>query len=159
MNVSVHRVDYLDAADRLNLIRLMDEYARFDMGDGRPDVRSLPDQLHAFPTAFSVLAHADERSVEAVGLINCMFGFSTFMGKRLVNIHDVIVTESFRGQGVVAAMLSEVEQIAREADCCRLTLEVYEDNRSARRAYAKYGFTGDPAHPDVHTLFLRKTLS
>ncbi len=79
------------------------------------------------------------------------------MQKKLVNIHDVIVTDSHRGRGVVAEMLAKVEMIAREANCCRLTLEVYEDNPSARRAYAKYGFTGDPTHPDVNTLFLRKT--
>ena len=157
MNISVHRVDYQDDLHRENFIRLMDEYVRFELGEDRPDVRSIPDQLHEFATAFSVLAFTESEPHRAVGLVNCLFGFSTFMQKQLVNIHDVIVTESHRGCGVVAEMLSEVEAIAKEADCCRLTLEVYEDNQPARRAYAKYGFTGDPTHPDVNTLFLRKT--
>ena len=40
------------------------------------------------------------------------FGFSTFKSRRLVNIHDVIVTETHRGQGVSAALLDAVEEIA-----------------------------------------------
>jgi ribosomal protein S18 acetylase RimI-like enzyme len=76
----------------------------------------------------------------------------------LVNIHDVIVTDRFRGHGVAAAMLNEVERIARRRDCCRLTLEVYEDNVPARRAYEKHGFIRDPSHPDVDVHFLRKPL-
>lgn len=158
MKISVHRVDYQNDLHRECFIRLMDEYAKFELGNDRPDVRSLPDQLDEFPTAFSVLAFTDVEPKHAVGLVNCLFGFSTFMRKQLVNIHDVIVTDSHRGRGVVAEMLAKVEVIAREAGCCRLTLEVYEDNQPARRAYAKYGFTGDPVHPDVNTLFLRKTL-
>ncbi|MEM1067276.1 MAG: GNAT family N-acetyltransferase [Planctomycetota bacterium] len=158
MTVTARRVDYHVESDRKNLILLMDEYAKFELGDDRRDFQSLPDQLIKFPTAFSVLGFADDSEAQAVGLVNCMFGFSTFMGKQLVNIHDAIVTETHRGQGVVNIMLEEVERIAREAGCCRLTLEVYEDNTPARRAYAKNGFTGDPVHPDVHTLFLRKLL-
>lgn len=75
-----------------------------------------------------------------------------------MNIHDVIVTEAHRGHGVSAALLNAVEEIAVEHDCCRLTLEVYTDNTSARRAYQKYGFTRDPEHPDVDVWFLRKPL-
>lgn len=158
MSIRVQRVDYRDESDRKNLIRLIGEYIRFELGHEPPHVQGLPDQLADFPTAFSVLAFDDSQNGDAIGLINCMFGFSTFKGKRLVNIHDVIVTESHRGKGIASKMLNLVEQIALEADCCRLTLEVYEDNPAARRAYEKYGFTGDPVHPDVHTLFLRKSI-
>ena len=155
----VHRVDYHNELHRRNLVQLMDEYTKFELGEKRRDVSTLPDQLAEFPTAFSVLAFDESDAEQAIGLINCLFGFSTFAGKRLVNIHDVIVTESHRGRGVVADMLAEVERIALEADCCRLTLEVYEDNQPARKAYAKFGFAGDPEHPDEHTLFLRKPLA
>ena len=57
-----------------------------------------------------------------------------------------------------AELLGAVEQIAVEHDCCRLTLEVYDDNASARRAYQKYGFVRDPDHPELDVWFLRKPL-
>lgn len=134
------------------------EYAMHEMGHDPPELHRLPERLAEFSTAFSILAYEESRSAP-IGLINCFFGFSTFKSQLLVNIHDVIVTETHRGRGVSAALLTAVEQIAVEHDCCRLTLEVYTDNTSARRAYQKYGFTRDPEHPDVDVWFLRKTLS
>jgi ribosomal protein S18 acetylase RimI-like enzyme len=42
--------------------------------------------------------------------------------------------------------LRAVEEQARTAGCCRLTLEVRADNEVARRLYQSYGFQpGDPA--------------
>ncbi len=123
-----------------------------------PDMSDLPQQLASFPTAFSLLAYADSDQTVAVGLVNCFFGFSTFAGRSLVNVHDVIVTEKHRGKGVSGAMLEAVERIAVEHDCCRVTLEVLADNTPALRAYQKQGFSRDPAHPHTDTIFLRKSL-
>ncbi len=153
----VKRVDYQDAKDAADLLRMLREYARFENCD-RPELDEIPVKLAGFPTAFSVLAYAEPSQLEVIGLVNCFFGFSTFQLRPLVNIHDVIVTSRFRGQGVAAAMLDEVEHIARTHDCCRLTLEVYADNAPARRAYGKHGFTRDPSHPDIDVHFLRKAL-
>ena len=159
MRIRTKQVDYRDRQDAADLIRLLSEYARLETGDGVPDLSGLPGQLADFPTAFSVLAYADTDPPSAIGLVNCFFGFSTFLGKRLVNVHDVIVTAEQRGQGVSGAMLEAVQQIAKANDCCRMTLEVYADNTPALRAYAKHGFTRDPAHPSVDSIFLRKSLS
>jgi ribosomal protein S18 acetylase RimI-like enzyme len=157
MSFSVKQVDYRDHQDAADFVLLLREYARFEQCD-RPALKELPAKLADWPHAFSVLAHADSSDRRPVGLINCFFGFSTFQLRPLVNIHDVIVTGDFRGRGVAGRMLEEVERIARTCDCCRLTLEVYGDNGPARRAYEKYGFTRDPAHPDVDVHFLRKSL-
>jgi GNAT superfamily N-acetyltransferase len=157
MHFPVKQVDYQDPKDSADLTGLLREYAQFERCD-RPELSQIPEKLAGFPTAFSVLAYADRSRVEAVGLTNCFYGFSTFEMRPLVNIHDVIVTDRFRGQGVAAAMLSEIERMARSRGCCRLTLEVYEDNIPARRAYEKYGFIRDPSHPDVDVHFLRKPL-
>jgi GNAT superfamily N-acetyltransferase len=136
---------------------MMREYASFENCD-RHELSEIPTKLAEFPTSFSVLAYTGPNEGDVIGLTNCFFGFSTFAMRPLVNIHDVIVTTRFRGQGVVAVMLNEVERIARARDCCRLTLEVYANNDSARRAYKKYGFDCDPSHPNVDVLFLRKGL-
>lgn len=132
MTFSVKQVDYQDSSDAADLLRMLREYARFEACD-RPELSEIPAKLAEFPTAFSVLAYSEPSHREVIGLINCFFGFSTFQIRPLVNIHDVIVSDRFRGQGVASAMLKEVERIARERDCCRLTLEVYADNDSARR--------------------------
>jgi GNAT superfamily N-acetyltransferase len=158
MRFPTKRVDYADPHDSADLVRLMCEYARLETGESDPDLGRLVGQLADFPTSFSVLAYDEPEQRTAIGLVNCFFGFSTFTGRRLVNLHDVIVTEKHRGKGVSSAMLRVVEQIAIEHDCCRLTLEVYAENAPAMRAYQKQGFMRDPAHPDTDTLFLRKPL-
>ena len=65
----------------------------------------------------------------------------------------------WRGTGISQRLLAAVEQLAREQNCCKLTLEVLDGNVAARRAYAKYGFDGyqlDPAFGNA--LLLQKTL-
>lgn len=157
MNFPVKQVDYSDPDDVSDLLLLLREYARLEDCD-RPELSELPHKLAQFPTAFSVLAYAEPTRRQAIGLTNCFLGFSTFRMRPLVNVHDVIVTSEFRGRGVALAMLREVERIAKDKDCCRLTLEVYADNLPARRAYEKFGFTRDPSRPDVDVHFLRKAL-
>jgi GNAT superfamily N-acetyltransferase len=157
MPLATKRVQYDDPRDAADLVRLLSEYARHE-GHSTARLDERPRQLAEFPTAFSVLAYSDAEHRVAIGLVNCFFGFSTFTGRRLVNVHDVIVTESHRGRGVSGVMLEAVERIAMDHDCCRLTLEVYADNEPALRAYLKHGFTRDPARPAVDVYFLRKTL-
>jgi ribosomal protein S18 acetylase RimI-like enzyme len=95
-----------------------------------------------------------------IGMIICMEGFSTFSCQPLLNIHDVIVKPEYRGQGVSKMMLAKAEEIAIELGCCKLTLEVLQNNTAARTAYTKFGFAGyqlDPLMGDA--LFLQKKLS
>ncbi|WGL17585.1 GNAT family N-acetyltransferase [Microbulbifer bruguierae] len=139
--VDILIADYRDARHGADLLALMDAYARDPYGGGEPLAevchRELLERLAAFPGAFSVLAYRDG---QAVGLTNCFMGFSTFMCRPLVNIHDVVVSEAARGAGVCTRMLDKVAAVARERDCCKVTLEVLENNHPARAAYRKCGF-------------------
>lgn len=66
----------------------------------------------------------------------------------MVNVHDVVVKEQFRGLGL-SQMLQKVEERARQRGCCKITLEVLEGNALAQSAYRKFGFDDsvfDPAH-------------
>ena len=77
----------------------------------------------------------------------------------MINIHDVAVISEFRGLGISQRMLLEVEKIAREKGCCKITLEVLEGNEVARAAYLKYGFDGYELDPVLgKALFWQKTL-
>jgi ribosomal protein S18 acetylase RimI-like enzyme len=72
----------------------------------------------------------------------CFIGFSTFYGKRFVNIHDLIVLPKYRNQGVAHRLLKAVEAKALRMDCCKLTLEVRVDNEKGMRLYERRGFSG-----------------
>ena len=143
------RADYHDPVHADALVRLLDAYAQDPAGGGEAlsefAKTHLVAALAARPQAFSVLAFSGD---EAVGLVNCIEGFSTFACRPLVNIHDVAVLASHRGQRVAEQMLALVDDIARERGACKLTLEVLAGNASAVRLYERVGFAGyqlDPA--------------
>lgn len=129
---------------------LLNHYAQDPMGGGHALsadlLQQLPAELAKRPHAFSVLAFVGG---EPAGLVNCFEGFSTFACRPLVNVHDVVVKEPFRGLGLSQKMLQKVEEIARQRGCCKITLEVLEGNAVAQSPYAKFGFSAgmfDPAH-------------
>ena len=143
------RADYHNPVHASALVLLLDAYARDAAGGGEPlsdfAKSHLVKELAARPQAFSVLAFA---GAQPVGLINCIEGFSTFACRPLVNIHDVAVLPSHRGQRVGEQMLALVDEIARERGACKLTLEVLQGNASAIRLYERVGFAAyqlDPA--------------
>ena len=119
------QADYHNPVHADALVQLLDAYATDPAGGGEALTtfakENLVKELAARPQAFSVLAYAGE---QPVGLINCIEGFSTFACRPLVNVHDVTVMASHRGQRVAEKMLVLVEQIARERGACKLTLEV-----------------------------------
>ena len=160
MTIEVVLADYRDSAQAAALVELLDGYARDPAGGGTPlsaQVRAeLPAALAARPQAFSVLAYDNG---QPVGLINCVEGFSTFACRPLVNVHDVVVTPSHRGQRLAQRMLEKVEQEARARGACKLTLEVLSGNVSARKAYEREGFADyqlDPAFGSA--MFMQKKL-
>jgi ribosomal protein S18 acetylase RimI-like enzyme len=157
----VCQAHYEDTAHAAALVRLLDAYAQDVAGGGQPlgdfAKANLPAALAARPQAFSVLAFD---GADAVGLVNCFEGFSTFACKPLVNVHDVVVLASHRGQGVGEQMLVLVEQIARQRGACKLTLEVLQGNLSAMKLYERIGFVGYQLDPAMgRAQFLQKWLT
>lgn len=149
MTISILQADYLDPVHAHAIEMLLDAYAQDPMGGGEalnPEARStLVAELARRPHAFSVLAFVDG---EPAGLVNCFEGFSTFLARPLVNVHDIAVLPAFRGRGLSRLMLDCVERISRERGCCKLTLEVLSGNTLAQTAYRNFGFAPyslDPA--------------
>lgn len=147
--LQVFRADYSNPAHSAALVSLLDAYARDPMGGAHPlsdfARANLVACLAARPQAYSVLAFAGD---VPVGLVNCIEGFSTFACEPLVNVHDVAVLASHRGQGVAEKMLALAETIARERGACKMTLEVLQGNTGADRLYRRLGFANyelDPA--------------
>ncbi|GMG86481.1 GNAT family N-acetyltransferase [Biformimicrobium ophioploci] len=139
--LQVNLADYADPADARLVVELLDAYARDPMGGGEPLPESTREELvpglQSMPGAFSLIGYVDG---EPAGLVNCFMGFSTFVARPLVNIHDVVVLPQFRGRGLSAAMLHKVDEVARSRNCCKVTLEVVQGNLPAKAAYRSVGF-------------------
>lgn len=128
------------------ILHILNSYANDPMGMNaplHPEVKhNLITEMNSFPGTLCLLAFEGEKPA---GLANCFYGFSTFNAKKVLNIHDLAVAPGFRGRGIGNELLKAVEKKARETDCCKVTLEVREDNR-ARKLYERSGFTyGNPA--------------
>jgi ribosomal protein S18 acetylase RimI-like enzyme len=148
-SVHVCRADYANPSHGAALVTLLDAYAQDPMGGGHAlsdfAKANLVAALAARSQAYTVLAFEGD---VPVGLVNCIEGFSTFACKPLVNVHDVAVLVSYRGQGVAEKMLVLAETIARQRGACKLTLEVLQGNAGADRLYRRLGFANyelDPA--------------
>jgi ribosomal protein S18 acetylase RimI-like enzyme len=148
MNIEVKIADYLDKEQSIDIGYLLDAYSKDQMGGSQPlpeSVRSnLANELSKLPHAFSIICYVNNKPA---GLVNCFEAFSTFKCKPLINIHDVVVVNEFRGLGLSQPMLSKVEEIAKLKGCCKITLEVLEGNKVAQKSYIKFGFAGYELDP------------
>lgn len=156
----VASLDLDDSAQAFAFLELLDHYARDPMGGGtglKPEVKSrLVAELRGLPHFHGALAWQDG---EALGLINCFLGFSTFAARPLLNVHDIVVRDGRRGAGIGQALLAWAEGRARELGCCKLTLEVLANNHRALASYQRADFAPyvlDPAAGQA--LFLQKGL-
>jgi len=136
------------------ILKITDEYARDPMGMGKPlsdEVEaSLIQSLKTFGGSIHFIAFMNS---EPAGIANCVYGFSTFYASKVLNVHDLVVCSKYRGNGIGAALLGAVERKAKEENCCKVTLEVREDNR-AKNLYERFGFSeGEP-----RMLFMEKMM-
>jgi ribosomal protein S18 acetylase RimI-like enzyme len=156
---TIRTADLDDPDDRRSIVEVLDSYASDPIGGGEPlsdEVRvRLPDALRNHPTSRVFLALADE---VPVGLAVCFVGLSSFKARPLLNIHDLAVVPAWRGRGVGMALLKAVEAHARATGCCKLTLEVQDDNARARALYERAGFGDAIVGQSRPTRFLAKAL-
>ena len=161
MDFRIEHVDYSNQIQTKHLIQLLNEYACEPMGGGKPIPAELNETLinglRDFPTAFSLLVYCDGTPV---ALSNCFYGFSTFAAKKLINIHDLMVSKEFRGNGLSTLLLHEIEKIAGDNDCVKITLEVLSNNEIAKNSYKKFGFEGYELDPEGgQAIFWQKKLA
>lgn len=163
-SVRILQANYRDPLHAKAIVALLDAYAKDPAGGGTPlsdfAKANLVQELAKRPQAFSVLAFDVTTDGDVpVGLANCIEGFSTFACKPLVNVHDVVVLGSHRGQRVGEQMLALVERIAIGRSACKLTLEVLSGNRSAIKLYERMGFGAYQLDPALGSAqFLQKWL-
>jgi ribosomal protein S18 acetylase RimI-like enzyme len=160
-HLKIVTADYRDNDHRRAIPQLLNAYARDLLGFRKPleatALQRLVDGLEGFPTAIVLLANVDGTYA---GMAICFLGFSTFNARPLINIHDFMVLKEFRLRGIGKALLREVERIATERGCCKITLEVQMKNAAARRIYQSFGFKASFLDPEAgEQLSLTKTLA
>lgn len=142
------------------VIYLLNEYAKDEMGGGSElsefAKTNLISELQKRPHVFAILAFIQD---EPAGLAICIEGFSTFACMPLLNIHDMMVVQKFRGRQISQKILAKAEALAKERQCCKLTLEVLEGNKIAQNAYRSFGFEGYELNPIMgKAMFWQKKL-
>jgi ribosomal protein S18 acetylase RimI-like enzyme len=106
-----------------------------DLSDDVQEV--LIQRLRMHPTTRIFLAFDGK---DPVDIATCFIGFSTFAARPLINIHDLHVSKDQRRRGIARRLLEGVQEDARELNCCKLTLEVQENNHPALALYRSLGF-------------------
>ena len=160
MKVDILEADLTNSEHAKALVYLLNQYAQDPMGGAEElseyTKQNLVAEIQKRDAVHVVLAFVD--NVPA-GLINVIEGFSTFACKPLLNIHDVMVDEPYRGQGLSRKMFEKVEQLANDLGCCKLTLEVLDNNTVAKTAYKNFGFEGYQLVPECgQAIFMEKKL-
>ena len=164
MRLTVRRVDYQDPTDRTALCAMLNAYAQDPMGGSQAlaekNLSRLCDDLAARAFAFSFLGwESTSGGQQAVGLVNCFEGYSTFKAQPLINIHDIAVHASARGRGVGQSLLQAVEAEAKARGACKITLEVLSGNTVALKSYERFGFAAYQLDPAIgQAMFLQKFL-
>ncbi len=157
--VQVRSADLADAADAAAIVLVLNAYAADPRGGGKalPDAiqARLVEGLRQTPGARVWLALDGP---DAVGVCVGFLGYSTFQALPLLNIHDLAVLPGRRGRGTGRALLAAAEALAVAEGCCKLTLEVQDDNTPARRLYESFGFRDVRYGDSGPTRFLGKQL-
>ena len=158
--IAIVEADLGDPKHQDAIVQLINAYASDPMGGGR----ALPEAIRAalipglqqHPTTLVFLAwHHDI----PVGIAVCFVGFSTFLARPLINIHDLAVLPAYRRQGVGRLLLERIAARGQELGCCKLTLEVRADNHPAQRLYEAVGFDNAASYgAAVRVWFLEKRL-
>lgn len=137
----IEPADLHNPAHERAVLDLLDMYSRDIMGNSAalPDTTrdALIEGLRRHPTSLVLLASVD--SIYA-GVCVCFEVFSTFQAKPILNVHDLTVHPQYRNAGIGRALLEHVESQALERGCCKITLEVREDNAAAKHLYHSAGF-------------------
>ena len=161
MPIEIREADWEDASHCRGLLDVLDSYASAPVGGAASlsaDVRErLIPALRQQASALVLLAL---EANEPLGVACCFYGFSTFHARPLLNVHDLAVLPEFQGRGIGRALLLAAEERARAQGCCKLTLEVRQDNGRARKLYHERGFRDfELAGQSYPTLFLSKPLA
>ncbi len=159
-NVSrIHLADLNKRHHCKAILQLLEAFALEPMSGGMgisTEVRdTIVPGLAAQPGSRVFLAKSGDKYV---GTAICFLGFSSFQAKPLINIHDLVVLSTHRGRGIGGELIAAVSDYGVGIGCCKVTLEVREDNLNALHLYRRKGFRSGNEEESVRLLYMQKPL-
>ena len=94
-------------------------------------------QLFELPYFHGFICFVDN---EPAGFAVCFESYSSYRAKKVLNIHDFMVSLNYRGKAVGKALLSGIEQYSCDHEYLKITLEVDEDNLAAQKLYSSCNY-------------------
>lgn len=91
-------------------------------------------------------AYIAERNAEAVGVAVLMQKFSSYSGKRILYIEDLVVAPEARGFGVGTLMMQFLSKVALDMGCNAMEWYAHKEDKSALRFYERLGAQYDEPH-------------
>lgn len=141
--------DFNNSTHAAALVQLINSYKQDPMGGSVPfsdeEGQILIKGLASHSSCFVLFGLCDD---VYAAMATCFVNYSTFRLAPYINIHDLIVLDTYRGKGLGKAMLQKLFQIASERGYCKVNLEVREDNSRAKTLYAGLGFA--ECEPPMH---------
>ena len=145
--ISIEKATESDCGDVLELLQEILQIHH----SGRPDVFSASgakytearlSKLFSDPmTPSLVICEDGEFRGYALCCIKETDGTPPRRASRVLYIDDLCVLSDQRGKGLGSALLTRVIELARELECDRVELNVWEFNEGARRLYERFGFS------------------
>lgn len=80
-----------------------------------------------------------ETEGEIAGFAAYYYQLVSFPAKKVLYLEDIFVKEAYRGRGIGNRFLTELENIARENDCLKMTWKCLTWNQSSRSFYEHIG--------------------
>jgi len=125
----VIRIEVENSNQRSQFAILFNEYSP-DLSE-KIDSHAI-DQLFELPYFHGFICSVDN---EPAAFAVCFESYSTYRAKKVLNIHDFMVSSDYRGKGIGKSLLNGIEQHSRDNDYLKITLEVGENNIAAQRLY------------------------
>ena len=148
-----------EASHQQIVLEMVRAFAQDTMADGEglptETQEHLLEELRKHPAKLIFIAFHEH---QALGISICFLGFSTFLAKPLINIHDFYVKREHRRKGIGKLLLQAVEEKAIELGCGKLTLEVEENNHKALALYHGFGFSKVKYSDEAGTVLFRQKM-
>ena len=126
-------------ADLPAILGLIKELALFEKAPEQ--VTNTVERMEQEQDLFDTIV-VEEESGSIVAIALYFYAYSTWVGKTLY-LDDLYVQPAHRGHGIGSALLNQLFDIARAADCQRVRWQVLDWNEPAIQLYKKSGATLD----------------
>lgn len=88
----------------------------------------------------SYMAYVD---VEAAGILNMFYKYTTFSGRKILYIEDLYVRKNYRGHGIGGKLLEKAKEIAIQNECEQIELKCAVWNICSAEFYKSHGMKQD----------------